>query len=112
MSAWTADQCITASGRELSAEREKLRGALVDDPKEREFAARKKCKVFEPGCVGTASGAIAHTRWVLTRKMVGRVKSAWALSAARGYQGPYLKDGSVETPGRVSVRSSGFVREV
>ena len=54
----------------------------------------------------SCSKAIVGTRWVLTWKIVDQTKNAKARLAAKGYQDPDLKEGPVETAGRVSLRSA------
>lgn len=49
---------------------------------------------------------IVDTRWALTWKIVDSEKDAKARPVAKGYQGPDLGDGSVDTSGRVRLRSS------
>ena len=78
-----------------SAVGERLQGTLVRAGKQRELVP-----------VGASSKAIVDTRWVLTWKMVGSKKDVKFRLAAKGYQGPDLESGSVETPGCVSFRSS------
>ena len=51
-------------------------------------------------------GAIVDTRWALTRAKVGEDKNVMARFVATRYQNPDWKDGSFETPVRVSIRPS------
>ena len=60
----------------------------------------------EPLKVKDISKAAVSTRRVLTRKMADGKRRGGARLVARGYQHPDLKEGAVDTSGRVSLRPS------
>ena len=72
-------------------------GGLVSTAKERELTARNKFRVFDP---------VEDTHWPLAWKMTESRMNARVRLAAKGNQDPDLRDGSVDTSGRVRLRSS------
>ena len=63
----------------------------------RELDAWTQFMVYSPMESGECNEEIVGTRWVLTWKMVGGVKTVKARLVAKGYQDPDLKNGPVET---------------
>ena len=70
------------------------------------FNAETQFKVFRLRQEGSIYKAVPSTRWVLTWRVVDGKKSVEACPVAKGYQDPDLKDGNVDTSGRVTLRSN------
>ena len=71
----------------------------------RELDARSQFRAFSPCGPERCNKSVVGTRWVLSWKVVGGVKTVKARLVAKGYQDPDLQDGLVETSGSVSLRS-------
>ena len=105
-SAWVADERSGVLGRELSPREEEQHAELVPAANIKELKAWEKFDVCEALKADNPSRQIAQTRWVLTWKMVDAQNSVEARLVAQGYQDPDLQDGSVDTSGCVTLRSS------
>ena len=103
-SAWVADKCNRELGQELSPGGEERHGDLA--AKNTELGDCKKFDVCEPRNDCDVSRTGVQTRSVLTRKMMDGHKGDKARLVAEGYQDPGLREGIVDTPGCVSLRSS------
>ena len=100
-----ADECNRISGQELPPEPERLYEKDALAAKQRELDTWSQFKDYNPMEPGKCGEEVVGTRWVLTWRVAGGVKTVKACLAAKGYQDPDLKDGLVETPGCVSLRS-------
>ena len=69
ISAWTAERCDKGLGQDRSADEEKLYGASVKAPKEREPAAWRRFKILEPVIAATPSKVTVDARWVVSWKV-------------------------------------------
>ena len=96
ISGWIAEERNRLSGRKLTEEEEKLGGAR---------RVMRRGGYLAHVC-GTSSTSVVDTRWAPTWKLAAREKDIQASSAAKGYRGPDLREGIVETSGGVSIRSS------
>ena len=105
-SAWVADECAGALGQKSSPEATKQHAAFAQAAKIEGRDTWNQIDVFEPRKNDNVSRQNAPTRRILTWMMVGGRKSIKARLVAKGYQDPHLRGGIVDTPGRVSIRSS------
>ena len=65
------------------------------------MGAWRQFKVCPPVQMGSQTKDVVDTRRALTRKEAGSKKTVKARSLVKGYQGPDLKDGSVDIAGCV-----------
>ena len=102
-----AEGSIRALGHELrGGGEEKSCWDLASAATERELNTWEEFKVFQAAKGCAPSKCIVDARRALTWKMVDGDKDVEARLPARGRQGPNLNYGSVETFGRVRLRSS------
>ena len=73
----TADECKQASGQELSAEEDRLRGNLVRAAKKRGPETWKKFRVRKPLTRSTPSEASVATCWAPSWEMVKGQEDVW-----------------------------------
>ena len=106
IAARTAERCDEGLGQDRSAEEEKLYGASVKAPKEREPAAWKRFKILEPVIVANPSKVTVDARWVAPWMVAEGKEDVKAPCVAHGYQDPDLENGMAEAPGCLSLRSS------
>ena len=97
LTAWVAAQCDRPLGQELSAEDAHRFVKEVDAAKRHELEAWGKFEVLLPVLGTKVTKDIVDTRWVLTWKALGGKRTANARLVARGFQGPYLAAGLVDT---------------
>ena len=105
-SAWVADVCNRVVSQELLPDEEKVHADLVQEAEPKDLAAWKKFDVYAKRNACNVSKKIAQTRWVLTWKIVDGREFAKARQEAKGFQGPDLRVGVVDTSGCVRLRSS------
>ena len=74
--------------------------------RERELIAWKPFKAIKRSQDGTHSKSFVDRGWALTRKMEDGEKDGKVRLSAKGYREPDLRDGRVDTSGRVRLRSS------
>ena len=74
--------------------------------KNRELDAWRKFQVSPPVPQKSVTKEVVETRWVLTWKDLEGKRTVKARLVARGFQGPDLADGLVDTSSCVSLRSS------
>ena len=106
ISAWAEEERNRVSRQKLTGGSEKLHGGLVSAARGWGLNSWAKFKVFQPLRGRTPSKTAVDTRWALSPKVVDGEKYVKARLVVNGYQGPDLKDSSVETPGCVSLRAS------
>ena len=106
LTAWVAAQCDRPLGQELSVDDELRFVEEVEAAKGRELDAWCKFQVFSSVPQTKATKDVAETRWVLTWKDLEGKRTVKARLVARGFQGPDLADGSVDTSSCVSIRPS------
>ena len=95
-----------APGQELSEAAGKLHAYQARGAAVKEFDARKQFKAFDPFKEGCISKAAVSARWAPTWEMADGAKCVMTRVAAKGYEDPVLRDGSVDSAGRVSLCSS------
>ena len=96
-SAKEADECNQILGQELYSAEEKLYSKDAHVAKIRELDAWSLFKVHSLIEPGKCDGAVVGNRWVLTWKMVDGVKTVKVRLVTKGYKGPNLTGGLVET---------------
>ena len=108
ISLWVAEACNRVSGQELPDEGERRTLPWRWGVKVEKLRARNSFEASELFEAKDITKAVVTTRWVLTSPMLGGKKCAKAHLAARGYQGPDLKESIVDTSDCVRLRSSHF----
>ena len=104
--AWVAERCSRVLGPELTDEKGNLHADLAPDAEAQKLNARRQFNVRKPPEGGSISIDVFNTSWVRTWKKAGGRRSVKARLVARGYWGPDLEDGNVDTSGCVSLRLS------
>ena len=106
LTAWVAAQCDRPMGQELRADDELHFVKEVEAAKRRELDAWCKFQVFSPVLGTRVTKDVVETRRVPTWKDLDGKRAAKDRWVARGFQGPDLAEGLVDTSSCVSLRSS------